>query len=60
MFIELRISINRIIFFSSFEVIVILFGGKVLTFVLYPLLRFQEIVKDLNATESFLFECVLV
>ena len=27
-----------------------------MTFVLYPMLRFQEIVKGLNATESFVFE----
>ena len=27
-----------------------------MTFVLYPMFRFQEIVKDWNATESFAFE----
>ena len=27
-----------------------------MTFVLYPMFRFQEIVKDWNATESFVFE----
>ena len=27
-----------------------------MTFVLYPLFRFQEIVKDWNTTESFEFE----
>ena len=36
--------------FSSFEVIVLLFGGKDMTFVLYPLFRFRETVKDWNAT----------
>ena len=43
-------------FFSSFEVIVFLLGGKVMTFVLYPLFRFQEIVKQWHATESFEFQ----
>ena len=53
--IDLCISTDLIISVSSFEVIVLLLGVKLLTFVLYPLLRFQEIVKDRNATESF--EC---
>ena len=46
-------------YFSSFEVIVLLLDGKVMTFVLNPLIKFQEIVKDWNATDSFAFECVL-
>ena len=33
---ELRISIDIIIFFSSFEVIMFLLGGKIMTFVSYP------------------------
>ena len=53
--IDLCISIDLIISFSSFEVIVLLLGVKLPTFVLYPLLRFQYIVKDRNATESFEF-----
>ena len=53
--IDLCISIDLIISFSSFEVIVLILGFKLLTFVFYPLLRFQDIVKDRNATESF--EC---
>ena len=44
--IELRSSIDIIMFFSSFEVIVLLLDGKVMTFVLYPLIKFREIVKD--------------
>ena len=47
-------------FFSSFEVIVLFLGGKVMTFVLYPLVRFQEIVKVWNAAESFASEGVNV
>ena len=47
-------------FFSSFEVIVLLLAGKVMTFVSYPLIKFQEIVKDWNATDSFAFEGVIV
>ena len=47
----LSISIDIIMFFSSFEVIVLILGGKVMTFVLYPLLRSQGIVKDCNTTE---------
>ena len=47
---ELLISIDLIIFFSSFEVFLLLLGIKVMTFVLYPLFRSQEIVKDWNAT----------
>ena len=39
---KLWISIVKIILFYSFEVIVPLLGGKVMTFVLYPL--FREIV----------------
>ena len=60
MLIELRSSIDIIMFFSSFEVIVLLLDGKVMTFVLYPLIKFQEIVKDWNATDSFVFEGVIV
>ena len=47
-------------FFSSFEVIVILLDGKVMTFVLFPLIKFQEIVKYWNLTDSFAFEGVIV
>ena len=50
--IDLCISIDLIISFSSFEAIVLLLGVKLLTFILYPLLKFQDIVKDRNATES--------
>ena len=56
----IHISIDLIIFFSSFEVIVLLLGVKAMTFVLYPLFRFQEIVKDWNTSESFEFECYCV
>ena len=42
---ELSISIDIFMVFSSFEVIVLILGGKVMTFVLYPLLRSQGIVK---------------
>ena len=56
MLVELRSSIDIIMFFSSFEVIVLLLDGKVMTFVLYPLIKFQDIVKDWNATDSFAFE----
>ena len=45
MLIEFRISIYIIMFLSAFEVIVLLLDGKVMTFVLYPLIKFQEIVK---------------
>ena len=45
--IESHISIGIIIFLSLFEII----GAKVKTLVLYPLFRFQEIVKDCNVTE---------
>ena len=38
-------------FFALFEVIVLILGGKVMTFVLYPLLRSQGIVKNLNTTD---------
>ena len=38
-------------FFSSFEVIVLILGGKVMTFVFYPLLGSQGIVKNWNTTE---------
>ena len=48
---ELSISIDIFMFFSSFEVIVLILGGKVMTFVLYPLLRSQGIVKHWNTTE---------
>ena len=41
-----------IISFSSFEVIVLLLGVKVMTFVLCPMLRCQEIVNDWNAIKS--------
>ena len=58
--IELFIYIDLIIFFSSIEVIVFRLGVKVMTFYLYPQCRFEEIVKDLNATESFKFEDVIV
>ena len=57
---EFRISIDIIMIFSSFEVIVLLLGDKVMTFVLYPLFRSQEIVKYWKATESFAFECVIM
>ena len=53
-------SIDLITFFSSFEVIVLLFGVKAITFVLYPLFRFLKIVRDWNTTESFEFEDVIV
>ena len=45
---ELSISIDIFMFFSSFEVIVLILGGKVMTFVFYPLLRSQGIVKKLE------------
>ena len=48
---ELSISIDMFMFFSSFEIIVLILGGKVMTFVLYPLLRSQGIVKNWNTTE---------
>ena len=48
---ELSISIDIFMFFSSFEVIVLILGGKVMTFVFYPLLRSQGIVKNWNTTE---------
>ena len=51
--IDLCISIDLIISFSSFEDIVLVLGAKLPTFVLYPLLRFQDIVKDRNATDLF-------
>ena len=60
MLIELRSSIDIIMFFSSSEVIVLLLDGKVMTFALYPVIKFREIVKDWNATDSFAFECVIV
>ena len=63
MSIELRSSIDIIMFFfSSFEVtcIVLLLDGKVMIFVLYPLIKFHEIVKDWNATDSFAFECCIL
>ena len=47
-------------FFSSFEVIGLILGGKVMTFVLYPLLRSQGNVKNWNTTEYFAFEGVIV
>ena len=43
---ELSISIDIFMFFSSFEVIVLILGGKVMTFVFYLLLRSQGIVKN--------------
>ena len=51
-----------IISLSSFEVVVLLLDGKVMTFVLYPppLFRFQKIVKDWNATELVEFQGVIV
>ena len=58
--IEWRISIDSIIFISSFEVFVFLLGVKVVTLVLYTLFRFAEIVKDWNATESLAFDDVIV
>ena len=60
MFIELRSFIDIIMFFSSSEVILLLLDGKVMTFVLYSLIKLQEIVKDWNATDSFAFEGVKV
>ena len=60
MLIELRISIDIIMFFSSFKVIVLLLDGKVMTFVLHPFLKFQEIVKDWNETDSFALKGVIV
>ena len=51
---------NFIISFSSFEVIVLLLGAKVMIFVFYPLFGFQKIVKCWNATKSFAFEDVIV
>ena len=49
---ELSISIDIFLFFSSFEVIVLILGGKVMTFVFYPLLRSQGIIKkNWNTTE---------
>ena len=36
---------------NPFEVIVLIWSGKVMTFVLYPLLRSQGIVKNWNTTE---------
>ena len=47
-------------FFSSFKVIVLLLDGKVMTFVLHPFLKFQEIVKDWNETDSFALKGVIV
>ena len=60
MLIESRSSIDIIMFFSSFEVIVLLLDGKVMTFVLNPLIKFQEIVKDWNATDAFAYGGVIV
>ena len=57
--IELLSSIGIVMFFSSFKVTVLLLDGKVMTFVLYPLIKFQEIVKDWNATDSFAFKDVV-
>ena len=48
---ELSISIDIFMFFSSFEVIVLILGGKVMTFVFYPLLRSKGNVKNWNTTE---------
>ena len=45
---EFSISIDIFMFFSSFEVIVLVLGGKIMTFVLYPLLRSQGIVENLE------------
>ena len=42
---ELSISIDIFVFFSSFEVIVLILGDKVMTFVFYRLLRSRGIVK---------------
>ena len=42
---EWSISIDIFMFFSSLEVIVLILGGKVMTFVFYPLLGSQGIVK---------------
>ena len=48
---------NRlIIFFSTFEMIVLILVGKVMTFAFYPLFGFHQIVKDWNASESLAFE----
>ena len=60
LWIELWISIDKIILFYSFEVIVLLFDRKVMTFVFNPLFRFRQIVKYWNTTESFSFEGVIV
>ena len=60
MLIELRNFIDTIMFISSFKVIVLLLDGKVMTYVLYPLIKFQELLKYWNATDSFVFECVIV
>ena len=48
---EFSISIDIFMFFSSFEVIVLILGGNVMTFVLYPLLRSQGIIKNWNTTD---------
>ena len=58
--IELRSSIDIIMLFSSFAVIVLLLDDKIMTFALHPFIKFQEIVKDLNATDPFAFEGVIV
>ena len=61
MLIELRSFIDIIMFFSSFEVNVLCVDGKVMTFVLYNILiKFPEIVKDWNATDSNRFEGVIL
>ena len=49
---ELSISIDMVMFFSSFEDIVLNLGGKVMTFVFYPLLRSQRIVKKTGIRQN--------
>ena len=46
--IDLCLSIDLIIFFSSFEVFVLLLGIKLLTFVLYPLVATLIVKITLN------------
>ena len=48
---ELSISIDTFIVFSSFQVIALILGCKVMTFVFYTLLRSQGNVKNWNTTE---------
>ena len=48
---ELSISIYIFMFFSSFEVTMLILGGKVMTFVFYPLLRSEGILNNWKTTE---------